>query len=154
MAFRVLAPNRIRLSGEGGDAIINTYPVGVTTTPGMLVELYKDTDNALKWRPHATATNVQSKFIALNQPEQNRGVDSAYVVGELAEVWSTEAGDMFWGLVPSGQNITAGDNLQSNGDGRLKAATASTAAAGVARYQALETIGAVTADTRLRVQVL
>jgi hypothetical protein len=58
-------------------------------------------------------------------------------------------------LVPSGANITAGTLLQSNGNGMLKAATATTADANLAHFQALEsTGGAVAVTTRLRIQVL
>jgi len=152
MAMTTYKPNKIRLHGET-DHVENAYVAGVAITPGMLVEMY-NVGGSNRWRPCSSATNVITLAVALNQLFENKTVDDPYAVGDLVAAWFLEPGCEFWGILPSGQNIANGDYLQSNGDGKLKAATSSAASAGVARLQSLEAIGAVTADTRVRVQVI
>lgn len=158
MAIAKHNPNTIRLSGDAGfddGSLINDIPAGVATIrPGMLIEMYsKSGVNA--FRPNSSATNMPALLVALEQVEFNLGVDALYNTNDLVQAWNMESGNTFWGLIPSGQNIATADYLQSNGDGTLKAATAATAAANVARFQALESSGgAVTVLTRLRVQVI
>jgi hypothetical protein len=123
-------------------------------TPGMLLEYHNDS-GTLKWGVHDAAADVQSVVVALDQTHLNKGVDDAYAAGDLVMAGALRPGAVFWGLIPSGQNISPAAKLQSNGDGKLKAATADTAAAGVAAFVALETSGgAVTVDTRIRVEVI
>lgn len=120
-------------------------------TPGMLVELVADGTES-KVRKNASATNQVEMAVALNQSMLNRGVDDAYPAGDLVEVWKLQVGDMFWGIVPSGQDIAINDLLQSNGDGKLKEATSAAAGDNVARFKAKSAPGAVTADTRVKVE--
>ena len=54
------------------------------------------------------------------------------MAGDNAIVHPIYPGMTLWPLIPSGQNITQGDQLQSNGDGRVKEATSIAASAGVA----------------------
>jgi hypothetical protein len=82
------------------------------------------------------------------------GVDNFYNAGSIVPVWVLRNGFKFWAIIGSGQNVNIADPLQSAGGGKLKAATATTAAAGVYRFQALESPGAVTVDTRVAVQVV
>lgn len=157
MAISKLPPNTILLGGglpggDGGHTVVEEYIAGVEIIPGMVIELFNDT--GLKWRPHNAAADMQAVTVAIEKSIWNKDVDSPYAIGDMVRAVTLRKGSSFWGLVPSGQNITQGDKLQSNGDGRLKEATATTAAANVAVLQALETIGAVTAVTRLRTQVV
>lgn len=162
-------PNTIRLAGQmdlPSATLLDQYAaLPATIKPGFLVELVNDSGTP-KWQPHSSATSQCPMFVALEDSifggdqlaasaATNRGsVDYLYAAGEIVPVWALRTGFKFWGLIPSGQNVTVGDALQSNGDGKLKAATASTAAAGVYRFQAIETTGAVTVDTRVVVQVV
>jgi len=149
------APNTIILSGRKEHEIVNDLPVvAVGAKPGMFVEGYLAPGNIRAWRPHSDAARELSAFILLEQDIENLTVDSPYGSGDLAIVHPVRAGMTLWALLPSGQNIAAMDFLQSNGDGRVKAASAVTAAANVARIQALEAIGPTTVDTRIRVQVV
>lgn len=151
MAITKRNPNTIHLAGPC--SIINHHIFGVAATPGMIVELYNDT--TAKWRPNASATEIQAVFVALEQDELNLGIDDAYAAGDLGKVGALQRGSEFLGIVPSGQNIAVAGLLQSNGDGKLKAATATTEAAGLGRFQAIDgTGGAVTADTRIRIRVI
>jgi len=161
-------PNTIMLAGELSLPLANLIDdkaaYTATIKPGMLVEMVNDAGTA-KWQPHSSAAGQPPMFVALedaiwgadyiSSTVGNRGsVDTLYAAGQIVPVAALRTGNKFWGLIPSGQNVNVGDALQSNGDGKLKAATASTAAAGVYRFQALESPGAVTVDTRVVVQVV
>lgn len=152
MAVTARDPNTIHL---GGDITrLNEHSAGVAITPGMLIEFYSDGTN-MKLRPHASATEFPTAIFATEDVFHNKTVDDVYAIGSLVPAVQGHKGSSWWALVPSGQDIAAGALLQSNGNGMLKAATATTAAANVAHFQALEsTGGAVTVTTRLRIQVL
>ena len=146
------APNKILLSGAK-EPVENTMPAGVEIRPGMVIEQYLVSTTA-SWRPHTTATDIPPAYIALEQDELNLGVDDVYAINDLVKGHVLAKGDTFWGLLASGQNIQNREFLQSAGDGTLKSATATTAAAGVARFQAQEDIGLVNTLTRVKVQVV
>jgi len=151
-------PNTILLGGglpgaQGAGSVVNEYSTGVITTPGMLVEKYTVSDK-IKIRPHSVAGDVAAPMVAVEKIEWNKGVDDTYAVGEMMNYVHLRKGSTFWGIVPTGNTVTAGTFLQSNGDGKLKVATATAAAANVARFQSLENIGLTAADTRCRVEVL
>src|SRR5688572_7774846 len=134
--------------------LINDYVAIETITPGMLLELHDDSGVA-KWGVHDGAADMVGAIVAIEQIELNKGVDDNYAAGDLVKAGALRRGCFFWGIIPSGQNISVAQLLQSNGDGKLKDATADTAAANVGRFRALESSGGeVTVDTRLRVEVL
>lgn len=152
MALAHNPPNTIWLGGEITKQ--NEWPMGVVGTPGMLVDTYDDAGK-MKWRPHASATELAPTNFLVEKTLHNKTVSDTYAVDELAMVFTFHKGSAVWALVPSGQNIVAGDKLQSNGDGMLKKSTATTAAANVSIAEALEsTGGAITVTTRLRVQII
>lgn len=152
MALAHRPPNTIHLGGE--ITKLNEHVLGVAATPGMLLEFYNDSGK-MKLRPHVSATEKASSIFLLEKLIHNKTVDDVYAINELALAAMFHKGSNVWALVPSGENILAGDHLQSNGDGMLKKATATTAAAGLANYQSLDsTGGAVVVATRIRVQVL
>ena len=122
-------------------------------TPGYLIELHSDS-GTLSWRKNASATNQATMAIALDDPARNKGIDDDYADGDKVRAAFLRPGAVFYGEIPSGQDIAVGDYLQSNGNGQLKEATAATATANVARFQSLDAPGAVAADTRLRVVVI
>lgn len=151
-----IVPNTVRISGET-DHDIGNLAAGVAIVPGMLVEQYPFATNVNRWRPHTTAAGMQSRFVALDSPGWNHSLTATapvYAIGDVVPVWPMEIGDQAWMIIPSGQDIANADFLQSNGDGKLKEATATTAAANVAIFQAVPpgAPGAVVVDTRVRVQ--
>lgn len=157
MAITKRAPNTILIGGggpaaEGAGVYINDLVAGVAITPGMLIETYDDAGTT-KWRPHTAAADVQPRTVALEQLMNNRGVDYVYAVGDLVQAIALYPGSVFWGIVANGQDISNQEPLQSNGDGRLKAATVTTAAGNVAHFKAHDALGAVAAHTRCRVEV-
>lgn len=152
MSITQLNPRTIILAG--GEVVIDDILASEAITPGHLVELFSASAGVNKWRKNSSATNITPMFVAINQPELNLGLETACAAGDLIPVAALEKGDIFYGLLPSGQNIANGDLLQSNGDGTMKAATDAAAAANVAKFQALDNIGAITVQTRVRVQVI
>lgn len=154
MAITVRPPNVINLSGDLSDGSVeNRWPAGIAITPGHLIKSY-NVAGVMSWKPNDSATDLAAPIVALSQPEWNRGVDVQYAIGDVVSAWYMERGDCAWMFIASGQNITIGDALQSAGDGTLKAATATTAAANVAKFKALETQANVTVLTRIRVEAL
>lgn len=146
MAITPKAPNTIWLAGPGTE--INEYAAIESLTPGTVLEYHNDS-GTLKFGVHDSADDPCEPIVALNFPELNKGIDDPYAAGDLVKAVHLQPGAVFYGLIPSGQNISPGDRLQSNGDGKLKAL-----GSGVARFIALETSGgAVTVDTRIRVEV-
>ena len=150
MALSRRDPNTIaiRPSQLPANRIDCTLPAIEAITPGMLVELHND-GTTLKWGVHDSANEPVARAVALDQIALNKGVDDAYAAGDLVNVGYFAAGDRFWGLIPSGQNITQGALLQSNGDGKLKAYST-----GPGGFVAASSPGSVTADTRVWVEVL
>jgi hypothetical protein len=147
-------PRRIYLGGgvgpggRGGYTPIDTEPVTGTPKPGMLVEPYND-GGVKKWRAHSSAAGTfAEKAFLLDRMWDNQDIETAYEDGEMALIGIMHPGSLVYAIIPSGENVVAGDPLESNGDGKLKEGTT----APVARAQ--ETVGAVTADTRIRVEVL
>ena len=96
-------------------------PAVETITPGMLIEMHNDATYGLCWGVHDSANEPAAKCVALDQIEMNKTIDETYAAGDLVKAWHMKAGDRFFGIIPSGQNITQGALFQSNGDGKLKA---------------------------------
>lgn len=147
MAITPLAPNTIFLGGE--KVLIDEFVAIEAITPGMVCEYHNDSGE-LKWGVHDSEDDPCQAFVLLDQPYANKGIDDAVAADDLVPVAHLYPGASFYGIIPSGQNISPGALLQSNGDGKLKALDS-----GVARFVALESSGgAVTVDTRLRVEVV
>lgn len=146
MAISKRVPNTIYLGGP--ITYVDELPAIAAITPGMLVE-YRDDSGTLSWGVHDTADDPAMAAVALDRTEFNKGIDDAYADGDLVKVGVLGQGAQFYGIIPSGQNITQGAYLQSNGDGKLKAV-----ATGDGKFVAVSSPGSVTADTRLRVEVL
>lgn len=154
MAIPLRPPNTIYLGGgaqggDGGITYVNDIPAIEAITPGMLLELHNNA-GARAWGVHDAADDPVPLAVALDQPYLNLGVDDVIAAGDLVLAGILRPGSMFWGLVPSGQDIDIGERLQSNGDGMLKSA-----ASGDVRFVShTDTGGAVNVATRIRVEVL
>lgn len=156
MAIQTRNPNLIYLGGgdgpggESGITVVEDYTAGAEITPGMVIETYRD-NLTLKWRPFNTAGGMMADYIALERLENNNTIDDPYGIGDLVKAAKLHNGSFFYGIVPSGEDIAIGDLLDVEG-GKLVEAADTTADANVVRFRALESIGAVTADTRLRAE--
>jgi hypothetical protein len=150
MALTKRAPNTIHLGGQIEK--LNEHVAGVAITPGMECEFYDDS-GVMKVKPLASTTQVPTGIIALEKLLHNKGVDDTYAINELVILAKFLPGSSFWGLTPSGQNISAGEHMAPNGAGMHISAT-NAAAGGVAVYQALDAPGLVAATTRVKLQRL
>lgn len=151
MSVTYQVPRTIILASHPDLVIVGDLVASAAITPGMLVEKFSDA-GVLKVRANSSATEIPEMSVLLNNPERNQGIDDAVAALDLVDVWMLQVGDVFYGIVPSGQNIAVGDLLQSNGDGKLKEATASTSDANLGKFRSLSALGAVTSDTRCRVE--
>ena len=134
--------------GRGGYTPVDDKVTTGTPKPGYLAETY-DASGIAKWRAHSSSAGTfAQKAFYLELQYNNQDIETAYADGEVALVGIMHPGSVVYAVIPSGQNVVAGDPLESNGDGKLKEGTT----APVAR--ALESPGAVTADTRIRAEVL
>ena len=118
MSITLNQPNTIHLSGEAIE--VGDLAAGVAICPGMLVERTA-AGAVIRTRPHATASVATAPNFAVEQSELNKGVNDGYAIADLVRSKIGTRGATFWALIPSGQNITAGQKLESNGDGTLKA---------------------------------
>jgi hypothetical protein len=139
----------IQISGQG--VLVNDIKASAAITPGMLVEIHDDSGTP-KYRAHATAGGNAVPSFMLNQSELNEGIDDACAAGDLIPVFVAWPGAVVNAVLPSGQDIEAGEFLESAGNGKLRVL-----ASGVPVAQAIESVdhtGYQTADTRIKVQTL
>jgi len=140
MAITVLQPNTIWLGGprtDVADLVCGSGgSIGSVICPGMLIERYNPSGTFIRFRPHNTASVATERMLAIEASELNKGVNDGYAIGDIVRAVQGAGGTSFWGLIASGQNITAGQKLESNGDGTLKAY----ATLGAAIFSALESI--------------
>ncbi len=150
MAITKLNPRKIHLAGPV--VVVHEHMSSEAITPGMLVELHDST--GIKVRANASATELQALSVALDIPENNKGIDDDYASGDMVKIGYLTVGSVFYGIIPSGQDISLCELLVSNADGKLKTAGTTTEAASLGKFQSLDAPGAVVADTRIRVQVI
>lgn len=133
----------------GGDRVqIGDLAASETITPGMLVDRF-NAAGVIRWRKHNVAGGATAPAFATEQSMVNKSVTDDYLVNHLMEVSIGTKGAAFWAFIASGQNIVAGNKLESAGDGTLKIF-----AAGVVLASALENKPTVTALTRIRVEIV
>lgn len=122
MALTRRVPNQImvRPAEMPPERIEATLAAIEAITPGMIVELHNNA-GVLNWGVHDSANDPPARAVALDQKYLNHGIDTDYAAGDTMDVGYLRSGDRFYGLIASGQNVTQGAILQSNGDGRLKA---------------------------------
>lgn len=144
MAVTRYDPNTVYLSGD--KVIDNDHACSEAVTPGHLVELFNNA-GVIRYRKHSAAGGNTPRAVALPHHMANKGVDDAYAANDLIEVAIGSPGSTWWMLIASGENITAGQNLESAGDGSLRAI-----ASGTALYSAMENSAPSGAARRLRVE--
>lgn len=107
-----------------------------------------------------TASDRVVTQVALERDELGQGIDNtyqnsgteaaSYASGDRVKTAVFKAGEEAIGYVASGQNISEDDLLSSAGDGTYKEEV--TAEQAIAR--AMETVGAVTVETKIRIQFI
>jgi hypothetical protein len=140
-----------RIGSHDGSAVIG-YRANAAFSPGDLVELVAS-GSELKWRQNGSATEMCAKTVALDKPAEtdNTGIDDAYAADENVEVAAVHVGAVWYAMATSGETVAIGTLLQSNGDGEVKAATATTQDAQLGWMQSLDALGTIAVDTRCRV---
>jgi hypothetical protein len=137
-----------------GSPEVNEYGIAQETIkPGYLTK-------GVSQISKATSTHRVGFNLALERSELGTGIDDAhrgvstisafYASGDQVKVGSFDAGDEAVVYVASGQNISEDDYLTSAGDGTF----AETATVADFMCRALETLGVVTVETPVRVQVI
>lgn len=122
---------------------------GSSIMPGMLLQF----DGFDIVKPHATAAAIPKPLIiAVEAPwREGSGIDDAFdVAGEVVPYHYLLPGEEVYALLAAGEDIEAGDLLESNGDGTLQADTSGDL------FRALETVdnSAGYGAVRIHVEVL
>jgi hypothetical protein len=146
MSITRLNPNTIFLGGER--VMINDLAASETITPGSLIDRF-NTSGVIRWRNHATASIAVAPIFAGEHAMANKGPDDNYLVNDLVEAIAAQSGTAIWAFIASGQNIVAGNKLESAGDGTLKIFSA-----GIVLASSLENKPNVAVKTRIRVEVV
>ena len=87
-----------------------------TITPGMLVEL----NSANEVLPHNTPGGWSDKWVAVENDIAGDDLDHAYLAGEVVLINVCKPGDEVYILVADGENIAIGDDLESDGNGKVR----------------------------------
>lgn len=137
-------PNKIHLGGMKVD--VNDLAASESITPGHLIDRFNNA-GVIRFRKHNTASVFTAAIFAEGHFMANKGVDDPYAVGDLVEAFVCQAGTTVWAYIASGQNVVAGNKLESAGDGTLKVGTTAPIASALENKTA-------TGLTRVRVEVL
>lgn len=120
MAIPKVNPRTVLLLGKE-TAVMKEAPAAAAITPGHLVEL----DANSKWKVHATASGVAARAFAVEADLIGKGIDDNYAANDVVYTWIVQSGAEVNALVAAAATaITAGDKLESAGDGTLRKATA------------------------------
>lgn len=163
-------PSTILLSGEASRQFEGLAADAIT--PGMLLSIqganatdgmYTVPGRAKNVGPHDVAGGPGDMFACEFTPT-GRSIEDDYATGETVIYLSARKGDRVFALLAAGDDVSAGDLLQSNGDGSLTALVAGDGGAdpvtfgGTAIAVALEDIdndpGTGGAAVRIKVEVL
>jgi hypothetical protein len=145
MAITRYPPRTIHLGGQITE--VNDLAGKNAITPGFLIERFNDAGTP-KFRAHSTAGGRGTRTVALNAPHLNKGVDDAYADGDLMHAAVAVPGATFWMLIAAGQNLVAGDFLESAGNGLIQKLTT-----GVALFQALVNTDNTAGPGTMRIKV-
>lgn len=122
-----LRPTTIFLSGE-----MDRQYEGIAAsaiTPGMLIAITGPDNTPLVpgrakvIAPHNVAGGAGTMF-AREMDLTGSSIDDAYEEDDTVLYLSCQKGDRVFGFLAAGENVSAGDYLQSNGDGYLAAVAA------------------------------
>lgn len=92
-------------------------------TPGMLVEL--DSDG--KFKAHDSAGQNVLTIVAIENALEGETIDDAYEADDIVRGWFPQRGEEALLMVKDGENVTAGDFLESDGNGYVQVHSADSA---------------------------
>lgn len=148
MTITKYPPRTIWLGGHRVE--IGDIAASEAITPGHLVLRFNNA-GVVRYKKHDVAGGNTVRAVATEQSMLNKGVDDAYAANDLMEVSELAPGSYAWMIIGSGENIAAGQRLESAGNGKLRAL-----ASGVALFAATENKdnSAGPGDARIRVEVV
>lgn len=152
--------NTIKIAVYGNPAVeLEGIISAAATTPGFLMK--RHTDGTFK--PHDVAITTASPIFAVEDTMTGgasatgsfvAAVDVPYATGDKAYFIYARPGDVMWAWLASGENVTAGVYLVSDGAGLLEAQTAPVAVDGAIVGMSIEAVNATAANTRIKVEIL
>ncbi len=96
--------------------VIEEITAAGTITPGMLVEI----DNTGKVKAHSGEGKAVLPMFALEDELQGKAISDDYGAGDKVQVWIPYRGDQVYALLATGQEVTPGTWLVSDGNGYLQ----------------------------------
>lgn len=140
-----MASKAIRLSGEPNEWEQLTASAAIT--PGDVVEI-----NSSQWRRHASAGKNAIRAIALPRDEMGNDIDIDYAASQYVKVDFGRSGDRFNLWIASGEDLSYGTFVESDGSGGVRALSTDAATDDTQRVSvigmSLAVSGAVTVRTR------
>ncbi len=99
-----------------GDPNQTERDANTSITPGMLVEL----NSSNEVLPHNTAGGWSDKWVAVESALTGDDMDHVYLAGEVVFINVCKPGDEVFMLVADGENIAIGDDVESDGNGKVR----------------------------------
>lgn len=127
--------------------LVATFNALEVITPGMLIEPAAS-GTTIGWNKASSATALLQKVVALENVTANKGIEDDYAIGDTVRAAYFWSGFVFQGIVASGQDISVGERMESQGTGLLITAAIVTAAANLAHFMSETELGSIGADTR------
>ncbi len=93
--------------------IFEEIEAGGTIKPGMLIMLNSDNKVVVH-----TGGDVLPMF-AVEDALQGKTIDDNYTNGQPVQCWIPQRGDQVYAVLQDGEDVSIGDFLSSNGNGRL-----------------------------------
>jgi hypothetical protein len=103
--------------------VFEEYEAAGTITPGMLLEY----TSAGKVQAHSSVGANVIPMLALEDELQGNGIDDDYSSGGQVQCWIPQRGAQALLIVANGQDITVGDLLESDGNGKVQVHAADSA---------------------------
>ena len=108
-----------KIIGIKGDWLREEADAAGTITPGMLIE----DDGTGSFQAHSTAAGTARKLFALENDLIGDTIDDDYSSGDHVIAALFQPGAEAFALLATGNNVSVGDGLVSDGNGALQAAT-------------------------------
>jgi hypothetical protein len=105
-----------------GDFIRKEAKAGGTITPGMLIE----DDGSGNFQAHSTAAGTARKLFALENSMIGDAISDDYSSGDRTQAGLFYPGAEVFALLATGNNVSVGDALESDGSGALQKHSATT----------------------------
>lgn len=111
-----MASKSIIVKRLGAEVIEEITATAVAIKPGYLLELA----SATTVQAHSTAGGNVLPMFAIEDAQQGRSIATDYAASTKIQCWIPRRGDIVYAYLADGENVSAGDFLESAGDGTLK----------------------------------